>query len=1145
MTLSATGEELRVVAATSPSTASTSLAAIGAGEERRLVTALFCDLAGFTPLSERLSGEEVRELQTAYFERMRREIERFGGLVEKFAGDAVLALFGVPTAREDDAERAVRCALSMQAALSTLAAEVAERWSATLALRVGVNTGEAVGGIPEAAEAGAYAAVTGDVVNTAARLQTAAESGRVMVGEQTMELTRRSIEYGERRELTLKGKAGVVPAYEVIGLRERLVERWEAGRRRTPLVGRERDLELLLQSWELALQARGQLVMLVADAGVGKSRLLAEAIERILLTGEARELRGRCLSHGQDISLGLVADLLRTCFELSEQSDRRQVQMQIATGVDAILRDHDEDTRMQARDVFGEVLGLSVGGSSVSSAGAQARRQVLIKSLRFLLAGFVDEVPAVLVLEDLHWIDIASAEVLGDVLADVPELRLLVLTAQRPGRILPWADWSWVERLSLRALDNRHASALAGAVLGDADLSPELEEYVAERAGGNPFYIEELLQALQSAGGLVRRDGRMQLVAEAAEWLPATLTEILLARLDRLEAQVRGLVQVARVIGRTFAVDLLAEVIGEMPASLEPWLEKLPRADIAFPRLARRSEYVFKHITVRDVAYNTLLQRRRQELHSAVARAIEALYPTDEYVEVVAYHYAKSENHQDAAVWLERAGDRAADMYSNQAAISHYEEARKRLRQAGASELIVARVSSKLGTIFRVVAWYDEALEELEAAAEACRMAGDLDGQARTAAQIGQVHFLRGAREEGIRSIRDVLDRLTADQEGVSPEALADLSLALVEPLYDAHRFDEALAAAERAAALIRPIEDRRRRLRVDVLRTRALQGSGRLEEARRLGGETLELAQAEEDLESVVNALTWMGDTVLILGQPEEAVLCYERALQAGAHRGDLAQRAYVLGELGQALFVVGRWEGAAASLEAAVELVRSISFAYFSASILLRLGEQYLLLGESEKASRYLEEPFTIAERSGRLEDAPYLQIPLAERDLFSGDPAAALDRLRPLLAGRQLCTADDHRAMRVAAEATLAVGEADAAEALVSDGLAAAESQGYRLAVAEWLRVRGMTAAGESRWDDAGAALETALTAARQIPYPYGEARILHAYAEMWIARGELERAQGLLRQALSIFQQLGAHPWAVRIEKALAESVPSRS
>jgi len=222
----------------------------------------------------------------------------------------------------------------------------------------------------------------------------------------------------------------------------------------------------------------------------------------------------------------------------------------------------------------------------------------------------------------------------------------------------------WIERLTLRPLRGVEAALLAGAVLGGSQLSPDLEAYVAERAGGNPFFVEELLRALRESGGLVQQQGVMALYPGAAERLPSTLTEVLLARLDRLDGQARGVAQVASVIGRTFGVQLLAQVMERAEETLETPLAALQQAEIAFPRGGSDLEYVFRHVTLREVAYNTLVQRRRKDLHLQTARAIALLYPSDEYVEVIAYHYARTDEDREAAEWLERAGDRAAGVYA-------------------------------------------------------------------------------------------------------------------------------------------------------------------------------------------------------------------------------------------------------------------------------------------------------------------------------------------------------------------------------------------------------------------------------------------------------------------------------------------------
>lgn len=1097
-------------------------------EERRLVTALFCDLVGFTPLSESLDAEEVRTLQTAYFERMSANIAHFGGTVEKFAGDAVLALFGVPVAHGDDAERAVLCALAMQDAIGTLAADVRGRWGVELALRIGVNTGEGVSGMVEAGGRHDFS-VTGDVVNTAARLQTAAEPGHVLAGEETMRLARRAVRFGERLELTLKGKSSPVAAYQVLGDRQGAAGS-DVDEYRTPLVGRDHELAMLDTAWDRAQAGQGGLLSIVADAGVGKSRLLTEAVARFASSGTA--YWGRCLSYGHDVSLSLVADLLQSILGLEDQAETAIVQERLSHAVTTRLAQEDMSAQASAVDVLGEVLGLAPRGSVVSAADAQARRQVLIRSLRSLLAGITAGTSVVIVLEDVHWMDTASADVLREVLADVPGLPLLILAAFRPGWTPPWAEWSWVERVTVRPLADRDAITLARHVLGGGEPDPALERYVTDRAAGNPFFVEELLHALEDAGGLARQGTVVHLVEAAAEKLPTTLTEILLARLDRLEVDVRDLVQVASVIGRIFAAELLGRIARRSGTSVDRGLAALLHAEIAFPRQGAPSEYAFRHITMRDVAYNTLLLRRRQELHAAIARIISTGDGADESAEIVAYHFSQTEEHADAAIWLERAGDRSASVFANQAAIAHYEEARRRYHFCGAEPETIARVSEKLGRVFGIIAWFDEALEELTTAVDLYRERGDVDAETRVIAEISGVHYARGAAQEAVACVQDVLERLEWDDDAETPSpALANIYVAMVDPLYSLNRFEDALTAAFRAVEVARARSDDRLLMEATVRYGLALRGIGRLNEAAAVLSEVMPAAETAGDPASLAKALVWSGEIALARGKPREAQDFYERAIKVDENRGDLAETASLLLHLGQVSAILGEWPAARRYLERSVELVRSISFSHVATSALIALGEQYLLEGAYDDATRYLEEPFTIAERSGQMAQIPYLQIPLAAQDLFEGRADSSLRKLESLLANPRFETPLDHRALQIASRAYIGTGDREAAWRLAHAGLEHARGQTNALAMLGWLPVLAALAEEDGERDDADRYLRQALTLAVEMEHRPEEARIRQAL-------GDLHSDQAELQRALEIFNALGAGPEARRVERALA-------
>lgn len=1091
-------------------------------EERRLVTALFCDLVGFTPLSERLDPEEVRDIQTEYFAAMRSQIDRYGGTVQKYAGDAVLAFFGAPVAQEDDAERAVLCALRMQGAIVSVAERIRERWEIHPAIRVGVNTGEVVSGVWEIGGR-IDVDVTGDAVNTAARFQSAAEPGEVLVGAETVRLTRRRIAYGEERHLTLKGKAEPVAAYTALRVREQFGERWEEGERATPLIGRDRELAGLLDVWARAQEGEGGMISLVGDAGVGKSRLAAEFLATIQASAAPQIVRGRCLSYGQEISLWLLADLLRSLCGMREEDGLEKIRRRVGTLVDSLLTGCPTESREEAIDVLGEVVGLSPGNSLVATAGPEIRRAAFIRSLRLVFRALSERAPTLILLEDLHWIDTPSEEVLRDVLADLPGLRLLVVITHRPGWSPPWSKWGWPERVTIRPLREADAALLAGSVLGDVVLSPELAQYVAERASGNPFFVEELLHALQERDGIVERNGQVHLVPAAAQRLPTTLTEILLARLDRLEGQVRTVAQVGSVLGRTFAVRLLAEVIGREQAALEVPLTALQNAEIVFPRDSADIEYSFKHVTMREAAYNTLLQKRRRELHLQTARAMASLYPSDEYAEIIAYHYSRAEAEAEAIPWLEQAGDRAASNYAIGVAMSHYRETIRRLQFGQGDPLTVARVEEKLGTVLSTAGRYDEALEVLSRAVEALaapaqavgtdRAYRDLEAAGRVTAQMGMVHRHRGTPEEGIALVQPMLELLS--RKGPTP-ALVLLHLALANLTFLVGKYQETQEAAERAEEIAREISDERLLGEAEERQALALTVLGHLDQALPIFQRAIPLIERGGDLFVLWRTLNNASIACARMGRMEEALRFQERALTVAERMGNPDQIAFVRGNLGNLLTILGDWKGAREHLEQAVTLLGKERTAN-AAGPLNTLGQLALREGRWTDAATLLNEALTVSERTGDRQLLEEGQASLAELDILSGRPSEAISRLeKEEVSGHY---------RSVLAWALLEVGAVERAAEIVTEAVRVRAGQN-QIQLTEELRVHGMVLMQQGEIEEASRAFEEGLELARSLPYPYAEARILFQMGQLARREGDAERSRERFDDAQVVFQRLGA-------------------
>src|SRR6266849_3764178 len=480
--------------------------------ERRLVTVLFCDLVGFTPLSERLDPEDVREIQSMYFGRMSKEIRNFGGTVEKYIGDAVLAMFGVPVAHEDDAVRAIRCGLGMQAAITSIAADVGKQWEVELALRVGVNT--------------------------AARLQTAAAPGEVLVGEETMWLARKAIRFSERREVTLKGKAGVVPVYAALELMEKSTKRGERGPR-TALVGRNDELALLKSMWaKVAREERPHFVTVLGEPGIGKFRLVAEFEGSVL--NEALMLHGRCLPYGEVLGYWALAEILKEATGITATDDRETTYRKLGDLVAKMIGQ--TEAVWDPLEITRHLALLSGLDIDMNQSVALADQRALHVSVRRFIEALAHSQPLIVLLEDLHWADDALLDLIEFMAAHVHDVPLLIVVQARPELLEKRPAWGRGVRgftsLSLEPLDEGNGHELVLQLCKEHGLSEEVIQRIGRGAAGNPLFAEELVATIAERGGTTG--------------VPSAIKALISARLDALPPEERRAIQLAAVIGKVF-----------------------------------------------------------------------------------------------------------------------------------------------------------------------------------------------------------------------------------------------------------------------------------------------------------------------------------------------------------------------------------------------------------------------------------------------------------------------------------------------------------------------------------------------------------------------------------------------------------------
>src|SRR5438477_3106794 len=599
--------------------------------ERRLVSVLFADLVGFTTLSESRDAEEVRQILSRYFDTCRRLISVYGGTVEKFIGDAVMAVWGTPTATEDDAERAVRAALDLVTAVSALGDEVG---APELRARAGVLTGEAA--VTLGAEG--QGMVAGDLVNTASRVQSVAEPGTVFVGESTRRATEQTIVYEEAGSFELKGKEGRTPLWRaqrvVSGLRGSL----KSQGLEAPFVGRDRELRQIKDLFHAcADEQKAHLVSVTGIAGIGKSRLAWEFYK--YFDGIAETVywhRGRCLSYGEGVTYWALADMVRMRCRISEEEEQASAQSKLHATLEEHFLDPEERGFVEPR--LAHLLGL---------ADHQARdQQDLFAAWRLFFERLAESYPAVLAFEDMQWADASLLDFVEYLLDWSRSSPIVVVTLARP-ELLEWRPtWGagqrsfsslYLEPLSQEAMEE----LLTGLVPG---LSSEVRDRILARAEGVPLYAVETVRMLLDRGLLVREGPAYRLTGpvEALE-VPETLHALIAARLDGLTAEERRLLQDAAVLGKTFTTEALAALAGA-DTEIEPLLTALVRKEVlgvqADPRSPEHGQYGFLQDLVRHVAYETLSKRERRARHLAAAAHLSTAFADEaEVVEVIAAHY--------------------------------------------------------------------------------------------------------------------------------------------------------------------------------------------------------------------------------------------------------------------------------------------------------------------------------------------------------------------------------------------------------------------------------------------------------------------------------------------------------------------------
>ncbi|MES0447393.1 MAG: adenylate/guanylate cyclase domain-containing protein, partial [Desulfobacterales bacterium] len=626
--------------------------------ERKHVTVMFCDMKGSTPLTEKLGPEETFSLMDQIYEILIQKVHEYEGTVNELRGDGILALFGAPIALEDAPQRAIRSALAIHREMTRFNEKIKGAGKIPpILLRIGINTGAVVVGTVGNDLRVQFTAV-GDTINLASRVEGLAEPGTTYVTEGTFKLTEGFFRFEALGEKRIKGKEKAVKVYRVIAPSTRRT-RFDVSAERglTPFVGREREFELLLDGYERAKGGRGQAFSIVAEAGIGKSRLLYE-FRKAVANENALFLEGRCLSYSGGVAYHPVVDILKANFDIRDDDGDIEIGDKVKMGMKIL----EIDVASNLPYIL-ELFSVKNSGIEDIPLSPEARKSRMIEVVKLITLRGSEIRTLITAYEDLHWADKSSEEVLKYILDSIPGARVLMIFTYRPEFVHTWGGKSYHNQVNLNRLSNRESLTMVNNLLDTEDIDSNLEELILEKTEGVPFFIEEFTRSLNDLEIVEKKDNTCRLVKDIQDvTIPATVQDIIMARVDSLPEGAKSLLQTASVVGREFMYDLIKRVTGLAEQELLAQLSVLKESELLYERgIYPQSIYIFKHALTQDVAYDSLLLKKKKEIHEKIGEAIEVLSSDrlEEHYELLSYHYMHSVKTDKALDYLELANQKA------------------------------------------------------------------------------------------------------------------------------------------------------------------------------------------------------------------------------------------------------------------------------------------------------------------------------------------------------------------------------------------------------------------------------------------------------------------------------------------------------
>ena len=1123
--------------------------------ERRIVTVLFSDVAGSTSMAEQLDPEEWAEIMNEAFQYLTAPIDRYGGMVARLMGDSILAFFGAPVAHEDDPQRAVLAALDIVNGIRPFADEIKREYSLDFNVRVGINTGPAVVGDVGNEVGGEYTAM-GDAVNVAARMEQTAQPGAIQISGDTHRLVAPLFDFEDLGGIKVKGKAEPVSTFGVLRAKS------QPGRLRgieglaAPLAGRSQELGQLMTALQDVRQGRGQIVSLVGEAGLGKSRLLEETKaewEKDGAGGTWQESHG--VSYDTARPYGQFQQRVRQLYGIDEGDSPEAVQQIIETAPEGFSEDlHSLVCRSM------ELLLAVRADTGQPQLEGEALKREAFQAVTEIWRHQASQAPAVMVFDDLHWADSASVELLQHLFQLTEETPILILCAFRPERRSPaWQVKQVAEmdyphcytEIVLAPLSPEDSDSLVSGLLTVADLPAELRRLILEKADGNPFFVEEIVRTLIEGGDVVR-DGSgdhwraTRRVDDIA--IPDNLQSMLVSRFDRLEEEVRRTLQLASVIGRSFYYKVL-EVVSDAADALDKQLGTLQRFELI--REAARVpelEYAFRHELTREAAYSSILRRQSRRFHRQVGEAMETLFPDrlEEHAHRLAHHFNEANDNQRAMDYYTMAGDAAARIYANTEAITHYTRALELAKANSAANDRLIRLYTSLGGALRLDAQFDEAIAIYKELETTGLERGDKSLELAALIPQATVHSTFTAKfdpDQGEALATRALE-ISRNIGEPAAEAKALWNLLLVNTFGEGSA-ERAVDFGEQSVAIAREHD-----LREELAFTlndiaRCYFAVGRKDEAWASLSEARSLWRELENLPMLTDNLSSGSMGHFLAGDLEEAMRLSNESLQVSESIRNIWGMAAANFSLSIMDFEQGKLSSSIGQISEAIGLADEAGFIGMPVAAEALLGWIYGYSGDFDAGFSRVDHALSMSDPSQEFH--PFVIAVKAHLLMSAGD----LDQAGEVLKETESALVSDYGGMMellhryIEAEVGLARGKYDEVRELLSRTLEEMEKVGLRYMIGDMHRIDGQALLELGRTAEARDILVIARAEAEEQGSERGLWPALFLLAQTEAALGNHGAAETLRERAAAIIDNIAATAESIGLRDSFMNTAPVKA